>query len=51
MKKLFSFALAAFAAVSMNAAQLDLGIGELTDAGWGGCTYNAATHTLTFPSA
>lgn len=50
MKKLFSFALAAFAAVSMNAAQLDLGIGELTDAGWGGCTYNAATHTLTFPS-
>ena len=51
MKKLFSFALAAFAAVSMNAAQLDLGIGELTDAGWGDCTYNAATHTLTFPSA
>ena len=50
MKKLFSFALAAFAAVSMNAAQLDLGIGELTDAGWGGCSYNAATHTLTFPS-
>lgn len=51
MKKLFSFALAAFAAVSMNAAQLDLGIDALTDAGWGGCTYNAATHTLTFPSA
>lgn len=50
MKKLFSFALAAFAAVSMNAAQLDLGIGELTDAGWGDCSYNAATHTLTFPS-
>lgn len=49
MKKLFSFALAAFAAVSMNAAQLDLGIGELTDAGWGDCTYNPATHTLTFP--
>ena len=50
MEKLFSFALAAFAALSMNAAQYDLGIGELTDAGWGGCTYNAATHTLTFPS-
>ena len=49
MKTLFSFALAAFAAVSMNAAQLDLGIGALTDAGWGGCTYNGATHTLTFP--
>lgn len=51
MKKLFSFALAAFAAVSMNAAQLNLGIDELTDTGWGDCTYNAATHTLTFPSA
>ena len=51
MKKFFSFALAAFAAVSMNAAQLDLGIGALTDAGWGGCTYNGATHTLTFPEA
>lgn len=50
MKKLFSFALAAFAALSMNAAQYDLGLNELTDPGWGGCTYNAATHTLTFPS-
>lgn len=50
MKKLFSFALAAFAALSMNAAQYDLGLTELTDPGWGGCTYNAATHTLTFPS-
>ncbi|MBR1425918.1 MAG: hypothetical protein IJ581_00545 [Paludibacteraceae bacterium] len=51
MKKLFSFALVAFAALSMNAAQLDLGLEELTDEGWGGCTYSAATHTLTFPSA
>lgn len=50
MKKFFSFALAAFAALSMNAAQYDLGIDALTDAGWGGCTYNGATHTLTFPN-
>lgn len=51
MKKLFTFVFAAFAALSMNAATLELPLATFGDTGWGGCTYDAATSTVTFPVA
>lgn len=49
MKKIFSFVLAIFAAFSVSAATLNLDLAEAGSTGWGGVTYDAITHVMTFP--
>lgn len=51
MKKLFTLAFAAFAAFAMNAATIELPLAGAGETGWGGVTYDATTHTMTFPVA
>lgn len=51
MKKLFTLAFAAFAAFAMNAATIELPLADAGGTGWGGVTYNATTHTMTFSAA
>lgn len=48
MKKLFTLAFAAFAALAMNAATIELPLAGCGETSWQGATYDVATSTVTF---
>ena len=47
MKRLLSLIIVAFAALSMNAASIELSLSSVANM-WGSATYNTSTSTITF---